>query len=87
MIVSKLFFALTLAIWMIRQYLNKRMVMNGSNDVSVNDGILQFVQHLLETFHARGWAKVEHVINSNPEYFRAISASVSKMTQLNQMTM
>jgi hypothetical protein len=59
----------------------------GSNDVSVDDGILQFVKHLLETFHARSWAKVAHVINSNPESFRAIATSVSKMTQLNQMTM
>ena len=67
--------------------IDKRMVMNGSNDVSVDDGILQFVQHLLETFHARDWAKVEHVINSNPESFRAISTTASKMMQLNQMTM
>ena len=63
------------------------MVMNGSNDVSVDVGILQFVQHLLEMFRARGWAKVEYVINSNPESFRAIATTVSKMTQLNQMTM
>jgi hypothetical protein len=57
-----------------------------SNDVSVDDGILQFVKHLLETFHARGWAKVE-LVNSNPESFRAIATTVSKITQLNQMTM
>jgi hypothetical protein len=65
--------------------LKQKKVMNGSNDV--DDGILQFVQHLLVTFHARGWAKVEHVINSNPESFRAIPTTVSKMKQLNQMTM
>ena len=52
--------------------IDRRMVLfgsYGSNDVSVNDGILHFVQHLLKTFHARDWAKVEHVINSKPESF------------------
>lgn len=48
------------------------MALYVSNDVSVDVGILHFVQHLLKTIHGPDWAKIENVMNSNPECFRAI---------------
>ena len=63
------------------------MALYVSNDVSVDVGILQFAQHLLETIHGCDWAKIENVMNSNPECFQAIASTIANMTQLNQMTM